>query len=343
VKYQVFSGIIAGIGLSTLAACSSGLPADSPSASPEKTEVATRTISEVPPSPRSIEMMTPDSPLNEPVVETITPIPSVMGELITIWDRFKFTEGPAWDPVLGVLFFSDIDDNRIYQLTLPNMITVFREPSNKSNGLAFDQDGCLLTAEHASRSVNRTQKNGTIETLASSYQGKQLNSPNDITVRSNGAIYFTDPTYGLEKRQQGVDFMGLYRLNQSGEVVLEGKFDKSPNGLVFSLDQKTLYLALTTGNQVMAFDVSEEGSLYGGRTFVTVDQPDGMTIDRAGNVYIAGLGGLYIFSPSGVQLGLIKTGYQPTNCEFGGVNRTTLFITAREALYSIDMSIAGYP
>ena len=276
--------------------------------------------------------------------ETKTPSPDFgkIGKLVTIGDQFKFTEGPAWDTARKVLLFSDIDANRIYELSLPNTITVFKEPSNNSNGLAFDGEGRLLAAEHGSRSVTRTMKEGTIETLAGSFQGKQLNSPNDIAARNDGTIYFTDPTYGLGNRTPGVDFMGTYRISKSGEVILEGKFDKSPNGLVFSPDQKTLYLALTTGNQVMAFDVAEDGLLQGGRVFVTVPQPDGMTIDRIGNLYVAGLEGIYIFSPAGNQLSLIKTGRQPTNCEFGGVNYSTLFITAREALYSIELPIAGY-
>jgi gluconolactonase len=344
VKNEVLIGIGILVGLLLLVACSPGEPAGSPSASTAKSEVAAQTVPATSPSQSTTQNTTQSSPAGSPDRETITISTdySKMGDLITISDKFKFTEGPAWDTARKVLLFSDIDANRIYQLALPNTITVFREQSNKSNGLTFDEESRLLAAEHGSRSVTRTLKDGMIETLAASYQGKQLNSPNDITVRNDGTIYFTDPTYGLERRQPGVDFMGLYRLKKSDEVVLERKFDKSPNGLAFSPDQKTLYLALTTGNQVMALDVSEDGSLQGGRVFVTVPQPDGMTMDRSGNLYVAGLEGVYIFAPSGSQLSLIKTGRQPTNCEFGGVNRTTLFITAREALYSIELPVAGF-
>ncbi len=343
-KHKFLIGISAGVGLLLLVGCSPELPAISPSASPAKSGVSFQTVTAVSPLPGINQTMIQSSPPSSPDRETKTPSPdfSKMGELATISDQFKFTEGPAWDTTRKVLLFSDIDANRIYQLALPNTITVFREPSNKSNGLAFEGEGRLLAAEHSSRSVTRTLKDGTIETLAGSYQGKQLNSPNDIAVRNDGTLYFTDPTYGLERRQPGVDFMGLYRLKKSGEVILEGKFDKSPNGLVFSPDQKTLYLALTTSNQVMAFDAAEDGLLQGGRVFVTVPQPDGMTIDRIGNLYVAGLEGVYIFSPAGNQLSLIKTTRQPTNCEFGGVNQSTLFITAREALYSIELPVTGY-
>jgi gluconolactonase len=159
---------------------------------------------------------------------------SKIGQIALIGEGFQFTEGPAWNIARGVLLFSDINANSIYQLTLPYTITVFRESSNKSNGLAFDLEGRLLAAEHGSRSITRTSQDGTIETLASSYTGKQLNSPNDVVIRKDGNIYFTDPTYGLENRTRGVDFTGLYRLNPSGEIILEGKFDKSPNGVALS-------------------------------------------------------------------------------------------------------------
>ncbi len=283
----------------------------------------------------------PASPLDGET-KTLSPDFGQLGELITIGDKFMFTEGPAWDSVRKVLLFSDINANRIYQLALPNTITVFREPSNKSNGLAFDGEGRLLAAEHGSRSITRTLKDGTIETLAGSYQGKQLNSPNDITVRADGNIYFTDPTYGLENRPVGVDFTGLYRINLAGDLILEGKFDKSPNGVVISPDQKTLYLALTSGNQVIAFDVDGNGDIKNGRLFASLPQPDGMTVDVAGNVYVAGLDGIYIFSQQGTQMVKIKTNRQPTNCEFGGPGNRSLFITAREEFYSVECPLSGF-
>jgi gluconolactonase len=266
---------------------------------------------------------------------------SKIGEPFLIGETFIFTEGPAWDSTKKVLYFSDINANRIYQLALPNTIIVFRESSNKSNGLTFDMEGHLLAAEHSSRSVTLTLDDGTIKTIADTYLGKQLNSPNDLAVRADGTIYFTDPRYGLENRPPGVDFMGLYRINESGEVVLEGKFDNSPNGVALSPDQKTLYLALTTANQVMVFDLAEDGAVKNGRILVSVPRPDGMTVDKSGNLYVAGQDGIYIFSPAGTQLGKIKIGRQPTNCEFGGGNGSTLFITAREALYSVELPVPG--
>jgi sugar lactone lactonase YvrE len=290
---------------------------------------------------KTIEM---SSPVNTPSPATLTATPdfSRMGQLNLISDKFKFTEGPAWDKNQNILLFSDIDADKIYKLSLPSTISVFRGPSNKSNGLTFDTEGRLLAAEHWSRSVTRTGLDGKIETLADSYQGKRLNSPNDLVVRRDGNIYFTDPAYGLGNRPAGVDFMGLYRISPAGELILEGKFDKSPNGVVISPDQNTLYLALTTGSQIMAFDLDQNGDIKNGRLFAVMPQPDGMTVDIAGNIYIAGPDGVYIFSQQGTQLGIIKTNRQPTNCEFGGPGGNTLFITAREDLYSAESSVPGF-
>jgi gluconolactonase len=274
----------------------------------------------------------------EPTLLDVTKI----SQPILIADKFKFSEGPVWDRMRNVLLFSDIDANRIYQLVLPNAITVFREPSNKSNGLAFDMQGRLLAAEHVSRSITRTLADGSVETLASNYMGKQLNSPNDIVVRSDGTIYFTDPTYGLEKRPPGVEYMGLYRISPKGELFLEGKFDKSPNGVALSPDQKILYLALTGANEILAFDINADGATSNRRTFINVPQPDGMTVDIAGNLYIAGLQGIYIFSSDGDKHAIVNTSKQPTNCEFGGLTGNILFITAREALYFVELPIPGF-
>ena len=267
---------------------------------------------------------------------------SKIGQPILIANNFKFTEGPAWDKTRGVLFFSDIDANRIYQLALPNPITVFRETSNKSNRLAFDIDGCLLAAEYESRSLTKTLANGNIETLVGNYLGKPLNSPNDLAVRADGSIYFTDPTYGLGNRPQGVDSTGLYLLKPSGELVLEGKFDQSPNGVAMLPDQNTLYLALTSGNKILAFDLSKDGTITNERIFADMQQPDGITVDIEGNVYAAVLDGIHVFSPTGKLLGTIKTDSQPTNCEFGGHKGNLLFITARDSLYSIEMPVPGF-
>jgi gluconolactonase len=253
-----------------------------------------------------------------------------------------FAEGPVWDKTNAVLLFSDIRADRIYELELPDKLSVFREPSNKSNGLAFDMEGRLLAAEHGSRSITRTSRDGSIETMADNCIGEALNSPNDIAVRSDGTIYFTDPAFGLENRERGVDFMGLYRLTPNGLLVLEGKYDKSPNGVALSPNEKTLYLALTFDNQVLAFDVALDGSTGNPRTFGFVQHPDGMAVDLAGNTYLAGREGISIFTQNGTELGVIRTDRQPTNCGFGGPDGDILFVTARESLYRIKVPIPGF-
>ena len=259
-----------------------------------------------------------------------------------IAQQFKFTEGPVWDKTRQVLLFSDIEANRIYQLALKNSVSIYRAPSNKSNGLVFDSAHHLLAAEHGSRSVTLTQADGTIVTIADYYQGKKLNSPDDLTVRADGSIYFTDPTYGLENRQAGVDFMGLYRLSPFGDIVLEGKFDQFPNGVALSPDQKTLFLALTAANQVISFDLSENGDIKNSKVFANVPVPDGLAVDVIGDIYVAGLDGIYLFSSQGTLLGKIKTARQPANCKFGGPSGKILFITARDFLYGVDMPIPGF-
>ncbi len=296
------------------------------------------------PTQTPISSVTPTSTTASPSTTgkpTLTDF-SQIGQPVLLASNFKFTEGPTWDHTRGVLLFSDIDANRIYQLALPNTITIFREPSNQSNGLTFDVNGYLLAAEYGSRSLTRTLADGTVVTLASNYLGKTLNSPNDLAVRSDGSIYFTDPTYGLGNRTKGVEFTGLYLLKPSGELVLEGKFDQSPNGVAMSPDQNTLYLALTTGNKILAFDVSKDGTTTHERTLAEMPQPDGMTVDVEGNIYAAVLDGIYIFSPAGNLLGKIKTSSQPTNCEFGGPKGNLLFITARDSLYYIEMPVSGF-
>ena len=267
---------------------------------------------------------------------------SEIGQPVLISEQFSFTEGPLWDRTSEVLLFSDISGNTIYKLTLPDSIDILRTPSNNANGLAFDIKGQILAAEHGSRSVTRMLSDGTIENLVDNYMGKALNSPNDLVVRSDGTIYFTDPTFGLERRTQGVDFTGLYRLDAEETLVLEGEFDNAPNGVALSPDEKTLYLALTFANEILAFDVGIDGATSNQRKFATAQHPDGMAVDIAGNLYIAGREGVEVWTPDGIELGIIGLKHQPTNCAFGGTGGKILFITAREGLYRVDVPIPGF-
>lgn len=258
---------------------------------------------------------------------------------------FQFTEGPVWHPD-GYLLFSDIPANRIYRWTPGGKLEVFREPSGNSNGLTFDRRGRLIVCEHGNRRVSRTEPDGTVIPLATHYRGKRLNSPNDVVVKSDGSIYFTDPPYGVQPEQRELDFQGVYRLAPDGTLtLLVDDFDR-PNGLAFSPDEKILYLDDTARRHVRAFEVRPDGTLANGRVWAELHSesrggPDGMTVDLKGNLYVTGPGGTWVFDPTGRHLGTIVTPEQPANCAFGGPDQRTLFITARTSVYRVRIKVPG--
>lgn len=267
---------------------------------------------------------------------------SEIGRPELIADGFLFTEGPVWNHSEGYLLFSDIAGDTIYQWTPPYSVEVFRQPSRNSNGLAFDRQGCMLAAEHGSRSVTRLNEDGTWQTLADSYQGRKLHSPNDIAVRSDNTIYFTDPPFGLGRRTAELDFMGLYRLDPKGKISLEGEYNQYLNGVALSPDEQTLYLALTAADEILAMDVAPDGSTGHVRTFARVPYPDGMAVDLAGNLYIAGEDGVEVWTPQGGRLGTIRTARQPANCAFAGPQGKWLVITARDCVYRVEVPLPGF-
>jgi gluconolactonase len=269
-----------------------------------------------------------------------------IGTVELIADGFEFTEGPTWRTAEQRLLFSDIDANTIYELTPPNTIAVFRADSGNSNGLDSDVDGLLLAAEHGNRRLSRTLPDGTIVDVASEYLGDRLNSPNDIAVRSDGTIYFTDPPYGIDpETEQELEFNGVFRVDPAGELTAEWQGAKTtrPNGLALSPDERVLYLADTVGD-VLAFDVNPDGSLSGERTFVdNATTADGMAIDTGGNLFVATFLGVRVYDPEGNLWGIIEVpdGRFPANCAFGGDDARILYITAREALYEVSLVHPG--
>lgn len=280
-------------------------------------------------------------PSNEGLAQVLAPGATVE----KLAGDFGFTEGPVWHPD-GYLLFSDIPRNRIMKWHPTEGVSVFREPSEQSNGLIFDRQGRLVAAEHAARRVSRTEADGRIVSLADRYDGKRLNSPNDVVQASDGAFYFTDPPYGLPQQKEGkeLEVNGVYRLAPDGTLTLVADDFERPNGLAFSPDGKTLYIADTAKQHVRAFDVAANGSLENGRVFGTMTPwpgaqggADGMKVDAQGRAFVTGAGGVWVFDAKGTVLGVIETPETPANCAFGDADGKTLYITARTGLYRVKL------
>ncbi len=271
-------------------------------------------------------------------------------QVVHLATGFGFTEGPVWRG--DHLLFSDIPNNRIvkYQMCEEGpCITTFRYPSGNSNGHTLDREGNLISCEHANRRVTRTDRYGNVTVLATRYMGKRLNSPNDVVVKSDGSIYFTDPPYGLPGQSQGkeLDFQGVYRISPDGKTLTLLVSDmERPNGLAFSPDESRLYIADSARGHLRVFDVRSDGTLSGGRVFAEMKSdergvPDGMRVDVEGNVYATGPGGLWVFSPSGGLLGRIVMPEVTANCAWGDSDCRTLYMTATTGLYRVRLDIPG--
>ncbi len=265
---------------------------------------------------------------------------------------FQFTEGPVWNVNGGYLLFSDIPGNRIRKWTPNESVSEFRFPSGKANGLTLDRTGRLLACEHANRGVSRTEADGSIVTIASHYKGRKLNSPNDVVVKSDGSVYFTDPPYGLNPiygtlEPQELPFYGVYRLSPGGDELSLLIDDSVPNGLAFSPDESLLYIADTEMNHIRVFDVNSDGNTTNGRIFAQIPgeplAPDGIKVDSEGNVYVTGDGGVWVLSPNGRRLGIIPVPELPANLCWGDADWSTLYITARTSVYRIRLNTTGVP
>jgi gluconolactonase len=266
-----------------------------------------------------------------------------LSEIVEVAAGLEFTEGPAWHPD-GYLVFSDIPASTIYNIG-QHGLEVFRRPSGNSNGLAFDPQGRLVACEHGNRRVSITQPDGTVAPLATHYEGKRLNSPNDVVVRSDGAVYFTDPPYGVEAGLRELDFQGVFCVRAEGTLTLAvGDFVK-PNGLCFSPDESLLYIADTELHQVRVFDVAADGTLANGRVFFQVSaptqlRPDGMKVDAGGNLYVAGFDGVWVIAPDGRHVETWPLPIRPSNLAFGDDGHS-LYITARPVVYRVRVRNHG--
>ena len=299
----------------------------------------------------------------DPAIDEIVPPNPKVHKLA---DGFLFTEGPVWMKDGGTLLFSDPNANTIYRYDPrgSGSLDVFRRPSGYagadvaeyrqpgSNGLTFDREGRLTIDEHGNHRVSRLEKDGRVTVLADRYQGKRLNSPNDLVYRGNGDLYFTDPPFGLPKLgddpRKELPYSGVYAL-LSGKLTLLTRELSGPNGIAFSPDEKSLYVGNWDEKRkvVMRYDLRPDGTVANGRVFFDMtsakgeDALDGIKVDRKGNLYVSGPGGLWILSPEGKHLGTIFTSRHPHNMAWGDEDGKTLYLCARSGLYSMRLLVGG--
>ena len=284
---------------------------------------------------------------------------------------FQWSEGPVWLPSENCLLFSDVPTNKVHRWDETSGLTTALFPSGYtgkkpaanreqgSNGLTLDQNNRLLLCQHGDRRVarmtadlNNPQSN--FETLAGKFQGKRFNSPNDLTVHSSGSIHFTDPPYGIDKLlndpAKELTIQGVYRLDSDGEVHLLTDELSFPNGICFSPDEQFLYVAVSDSKRpvIMRYPVNSDGGIGKGAVFFDAKKlskdgrrkglPDGLRVDRLGNLFATGPGGVLVISPNGLHLGTIRTPDATANCEFGGPDRSTLYMTSHRKLLRVKLT-----
>ncbi|MBO0857051.1 MAG: SMP-30/gluconolactonase/LRE family protein [Chloracidobacterium sp.] len=302
----------------------------------------------------------------DPAFDKLVPANAKVEKLL---DGHKWVEGPVWNRRESYLLFSDIPNNSIIKWSEGKGESLFMRPSGYTgkepftgpepgtNGLTYDSKGRLVACEHGDRRVSRLESDGkTKTTLADKYNGKRLNSPNDLVYKSNGDLYFTDPIYGLQKGADDpareLDFCGVYRLSSDGKLTLLTKEITRPNGIAFSPDEKKLYVSSSDPDKAiwMVYDVQPDGTITNGKVFFDATAwvkenrpglPDGMKVDKAGNIFAAGPGGIHVFSPEGKRLGTFDTGVKTANLAWGG-DGSTLYITANTALLRVKLNTGGF-
>jgi gluconolactonase len=289
----------------------------------------------------------------EPGFERIVPSESVLEEIV---DDNIFTEGPVWDPAIGGLYWTDIRGNRIYKWTPTTGEEVVMDQCGLPDGMTLDLEGRLVIAGWASRTVWRLEPTGHVTVLASHYEGKKLNTPNDIVVKSDGSIYWTDPNGGMynvgmcdQDVQKYLDIQPIFRLSPDGRE-LKALVDDfmNPNGLCFSPDESLLYINDTPRRHIRVFDVLADGSLTNGRLFADLQgteegNPDGLKVDVEGNVYCTGPAGIHVWEPSGRFQGRFHVPQSVANMGWGDDDWKTMYITARSSVYRVRLGIAGVP
>lgn len=298
----------------------------------------------------------------DPALDSLIPPGAVIEKLAS---GFSWSEGPVWVRNGNYLLFSDIPKNVIFKWKEGEGTTQFLSPSGYtgetprggepgSNGLTMDSQGRLILCQHGDRQVARREKNGKMTVLAKYYSYLRFNSPNDLTFKSNGDLYFTDPPYGLLKQNNDpakeLTFNGVYRLRKNGDVELLIRDLSFPNGIAFSPDEKTLYVAVSDPKRAvwMAYDVMADGTVSNGRVLLDMTSqvplrkglPDGLKVDVSGNLFATGPGGVLIISPDGKHLGTINTDEPTANCGWGG-NGSILYITANDKLCRIKTTTRG--
>lgn len=275
-------------------------------------------------------------------VRSIDPLAGI-GSVQAVGGGHAFSEGPLWLANDGVLLFSDIPDNEIMKYDPAGGITVFRMNSAGSNGLALDPMGRLIACEGQGRRVARRKTDGSYETVIDSWMTNKLNAPNDAIVHSNGSIYFTDPDYGLAAQDKELGFNGVFRVDANGVPSLIADDLNKPNGIALSPDERSLYVTDAAAGFVRRYQLDAAGVPSAPSKLFDTENPDGMTVDDAGNLYVAAKSGVEVYREDGSVRGTIAVPEQPANCAFGGSDRKTLFITARTTLYSIALNVPGPP
>ncbi len=271
------------------------------------------------------------------------PLPGILAtkaDVRKLADGFMFVEGPAWDAKGNALYFSDIPPARIMRYA-DGKVTVALEDSQMSNGLMFDRQGRLVACEHGGRRVSRGEPGRLGKDVTARYDGKRLNSPNDLWIDADGGIYFTDPRYG-KRDDLEQDKEAVYYVAAEGRIarIVDGLV--RPNGIALSPDGKNLYVVDNGADQLWRYPVTSPGTIGKGERIAFVEHPDGMTVDAEGRLYIACAHGVYVLRRDGKWMGVIATPERPANCTFGGRGWRTLFITAQKSLYAVDTLTRGW-